>query len=479
MSNKPNPMFQKIKNIPLNIPAILLCLSAVFIFSFFTKADSGAKIQFTADTIVSLTGITDGDLYIASNSECDSLSVSGSTLTIGDIPTGSDLILKTSSHNNALKIIPSGGVLDLTFESGHLSSGNITQWTLEGSNPVQAIHIVGTQEANEWYAVKVNGVLLNNYQSNTSNEISFTYDGGFSSKVFTIEGGSAPGGGLPPAAYNPPAQPEPTPENPDGGFSVLINNSDEFTNNQTVTLKLNAGSDTVRMAISNTEDFENASQVLYEEEIEWELSDCHCEGEARGNPVTTRDESNVGIAASLCGASRNDSVCTVYAKFYTQYGVASEVVSDSIILKTSGIETEEQGVADTTIIVDGDIIQCVSSSNPFAVYIVKVVGDTKYIRHIVSLEIFNYYEHLRWENLKQVDSLNNYSLSGWVRCNTGHNNTPCPTDKVYEINDDQSKHWINMTAEDFLSRGGSEPAIFNINQGELNLYIAGSDVMSL
>lgn len=139
---------------------------------------------------------------------------------------------------------------------------------------------------------------------------------------------------------------------------------------------------------------------------------------------------------------------------------------------------EVKGV--TTIkILDGDIIQCQSSSNPFAVYIVKIVGDTKYIRHIVSLEIFNYYGHLKWENLKQVDSLGEYSMSGWVRHNTGPNGTAGPTDKVYEINGDQTKHWINMTAEQFLSHGGSEPAIFSVNLGELDLYTAGADVMSL
>ena len=133
----------------------------------------------------------------------------------------------------------------------------------------------------------------------------------------------------------------------------------------------------------------------------------------------------------------------------------------------------------TTEIIDGDIIQCQSSDNPFAVYIVKIVGDTKYIRHIVSLEIFNYYGHLKWENLKQVDSLSDYSLSGWARHNTGPNGTPGPTDKVYEINGDQTKHWINMTAEDFLSHGGSELAIYSVNQGELDLYATGADVMSL
>lgn len=130
-------------------------------------------------------------------------------------------------------------------------------------------------------------------------------------------------------------------------------------------------------------------------------------------------------------------------------------------------------------IIDGDIIQCKSCSNPFAVYIVKIVGNTKYVRHIVSIEIFNYYRHLKWENLKQVSSLNGYSLSGWVRYNTGANNTAGPTDKVYEINGDQTKHWINMTAQQFLSHGGSDAAIYSVNEGELNLYTKGPDVMSL
>ncbi len=152
--------------------------------------------------------------------------------------------------------------------------------------------------------------------------------------------------------------------------------------------------------------------------------------------------------------------------------------SDNSEIDTSLKTPEVKGVT-TTEIIDGDIIQCQTSDNPFAVYVVKIIDDTKYIRHIVSLEIFNYYGHLKWENLKQAESLDEYSLSGWVRYNTGENNTPSPTDKVYEINGDQTKHWINMTAEQFLSHGGSEPAIFNINQGELNLYITGADVMSL
>ena len=147
--------------------------------------------------------------------------------------------------------------------------------------------------------------------------------------------------------------------------------------------------------------------------------------------------------------------------------------------ETGGEETAPETTPSPSEIVDGDIIQCKTSDNPFAVYIVKIVGGTKYIRHIVSLEIFDYYGHLKWENLKQVDSLDQYSMSGWARYNTGENGTAGPTDKVYEINGDQSKHWINMTAEQFLSHGGSDAAIYSVNQGELNLYATGADVMSL
>ena len=177
----------------------------------------------------------------------------------------------------------------------------------------------------------------------------------------------------------------------------------------------------------------------------------------------------------ITGVVFGDNTITFKVNHLTRFAVFG---TNAVKTDTSSGTPKVKGVT-TTEIIDGDIIQCQNSDNPFAVYIVKIVGDTKYIRHIVSLEIFNYYGHIKWENLKQVESLEEYSLSGWVRYSTGANYTAAPTDKVYEINGDQTRHWINMTAEQFLSHGGSEPAIFNINQGELNLYIAGPDVMSL
>ena len=122
-----------------------------------------------------------------------------------------------------------------------------------------------------------------------------------------------PGGGMPPAAYNPPAPPAATSETP-AGFSIVINNDDEYTNSETAELRFNAGVNTARMAISNTEDFVGASQIDYQKEIKWELSGCNTPRPLRVHP------------------SQEGNICNVYVKFYTQYGVASKVVSDEIIL---------------------------------------------------------------------------------------------------------------------------------------------------
>lgn len=141
------------------------------------------------------------------------------------------------------------------------------------------------------------------------------------------------------------------------------------------------------------------------------------------------------------------------------------------------VDSNGQVLGDTdTSVVDGDIIQCKTSANPNAVYIVKIVNDKKYIRHIVSLQIFNSYRHLKWDNLIQVQSLDGFSLSGWARVTTGANGAPGQQDRVFEINADQTKHWIDMTAAEFLQHGGSDEAIFNVNPSEMALYKEGPAV---
>ena len=73
------------------------------------------------------------------------------------------------------------------------------------------------------------------------------------------------------------------------------------------------------MAISDNPEFDNASIIPYQEEIEWDLQN-------------GRDEALPRLYGEY----------TIYAKFYTQYGVASEVVSDSIIFKIVAEEDQEE-----------------------------------------------------------------------------------------------------------------------------------------
>ena len=69
----------------------------VLIFSCFSFSPlkTLALVHFTNDVILSLSGISDGSLYVASSSYCDSLSVSGANLTVSGIPDGYSFILKT------------------------------------------------------------------------------------------------------------------------------------------------------------------------------------------------------------------------------------------------------------------------------------------------------------------------------------------------------------------------------------------------
>ena len=104
------------------------------------------------------------------------------------------------------------------------------------------------------------------------------------------------GGGAPSSAFNPPTPPA-------GGFSLVINNNALETDSREVTLTLNGGPDAEKMAISNFSDFEGAVQETYQTTKTWTLTE-------------------------------GDGLKTVYAKFYTRWGQASEVVSDSITLIT-------------------------------------------------------------------------------------------------------------------------------------------------
>jgi len=143
------------------------------------------------------------------------------------------------------------------------------------------------------------------------------------------------GGGLPSGAYSVPAPP----------FSISINDGATLTNSQIVTLKLNAGIDTKRIAISNFPDFRNAIQEDYQPRKTWDL--CQ-QQEDLCKELETKDK----------GAELR-----VFVKFYTQYGQPSEVFSDAIIFDKKAPEIKITQLKDIYSMEEDIILGGISEAN--------------------------------------------------------------------------------------------------------------------
>lgn len=121
-----------------------------------------------------------------------------------------------------------------------------------------------------------------------------------------------PGSGPERGYSSPPQSPGSSSANPEGNFNILIDNNALYTSDRHVILKFFGGPDTVRMSVSNLFDVRDASQIPYEEEMAWDLCSLM----------------NGSVVFSECP----EGLYKVYARFYTRFGQASEIVSDSIIL---------------------------------------------------------------------------------------------------------------------------------------------------
>ncbi len=115
-------------------------------------------------------------------------------------------------------------------------------------------------------------------------------------------------------------------------------------------------------------------------------------------------------------------------------------------------------------ITDGSLIR---AKGDYRVYIIK--GGYK--RHILDSRIFDFYGHLNWSNIIEVTSeeRDSYKDSAWVRADGDK--------KVYEVNNDKTKHWLNMAAEEFYVSGRSWDGVFVINNQERDFYRIGVDVL--
>ena len=103
----------------------------------------------------------------------------------------------------------------------------------------------------------------------------------------------------------------------------------------------------------------------------------------------------------------------------------------------------------------------------YKVYII----NGNYKRWIQTAELFNHYGHLKWEDIIDVESsvLNQYQESWLIRADSDR--------RVYEINADGTKHWLNMTAEQFAATGRLWEMVYLVNAWERDYYRLGANVM--
>lgn len=106
-------------------------------------------------------------------------------------------------------------------------------------------------------------------------------------------------------------------------------------------------------------------------------------------------------------------------------------------------------------------------SNDYRVYIVK--GG--FARWIQNPKIFSIYKHFKSSDVKVIaaNDLTKYTEASLIRA--------AGDPKVYEVNGDGTRHWINMTAEAFTKSGRNWNMVYVVNPAEVKLYQTGADVM--
>ena len=113
---------------------------------------------------------------------------------------------------------------------------------------------------------------------------------------------------------------------------------------------------------------------------------------------------------------------------------------------------------------DGSLIRVKDDAK---VYIISGV----YKRWLQSMQILTAYSHLIGQSIIEVTQTQaDYYKEAWlIRADGDY--------KVYEINGDLTKHWLNMSADEFTNSGRSWDMVYIINARERDIYRTGAEVI--
>jgi len=116
----------------------------------------------------------------------------GATSTIyADATTTLDVVLGSEASSTLsavdMDIDPSADSVIVLVDTWETSGDYYKKWTEESSShSITTAHTIGGLEANTTYFIKVDGATFGSYTSDALGELTFTYNGGYSSKIFEM-----------------------------------------------------------------------------------------------------------------------------------------------------------------------------------------------------------------------------------------------------------------------------------------------------
>jgi hypothetical protein len=147
----------------------------------------------------------------------------------------------------------------------------------------------------------------------------------------------------------------------------------------------------------------------------------------------------------------------------------SEISSVNDIELAAYRETQT-GMPETQIF-DGDVLR---ASNNMDVYIVKIVGEKKFKRLVLTPNVFNSYGHLKWENIKVVDPvvLEGFATSELVTmCSKAKIDADCDIYFLHDVYDFADSGYREPMAKiDFTSGKFDLDSVYIINETDFKSY---------
>lgn len=141
------------------------------------------------------------------------------------------------------------------------------------------------------------------------------------------------------------------------------------------------------------------------------------------------------------------------------------------IVSQSELEQYELGSEITqSSLPEGFLIRAI---NDYKVYIIK----PPFKRHIFNPAVFDMYQHFDWKSVQEVEVnvVSSYITSDLYRADTDYR--VYSLEEVDEAQGKAIKHHLNMTSEQYTSKGYSWNQIFIVNKEERDYYETGGEVV--